>query len=563
MANEFGKVHVGIVASTGGLVAGLNTASTSLQKFGVMAKGATGGATAGGFQALSTGILGTGVAAKIASFGVKSLTAAFGPLLVVMVIIRAITSIFGALSDATKRAEEVHKMSTALGISAKSYQALSLAAKEAGVEQGTLNSVLLKMNVSLGKLAGDSKSAAAAFTLIGMSAKDFAGLDADQSFQKIANAISELPNPAAQSAAAFAILGRSGLAMLPALLGLNKALPETTKFLEQMGLVTKDGLKDGVAQIEEMGDALGRLKYPAQGFAHLFLKEIAPSITAATKNFIDWTKTTKDGFSIASILGKAVAFVIREIVRATNAMAGVMQGMKGILLLVGAAAKSSLGYMLVAVSGLMKGFGALLTIIENIGRTILNSLLAPVRLLLTGLAAAADAAGQTGLAKSLREAAESMTVLNSESGTFGDWIGTFGSSFATWGQEFMEAGAVLGQQALDLFGQGAQNFFNGLAGFDASVRASADLLGGAGADLKEKGEDVAKAISASAAELKAIVVDSAAGEGFRNDLVRGADPRLNEDHLKKIKDHTERGAEAAEDLASNFRPTGIAVIRYA
>ena len=74
MANEFGKVHVGIVASTGGLVAGLNTASTSLQKFGVMAKGAAGGATAGGFQALSTGILGTGVAAKIASFGVKSLT---------------------------------------------------------------------------------------------------------------------------------------------------------------------------------------------------------------------------------------------------------------------------------------------------------------------------------------------------------------------------------------------------------------------------------------------------------------------------------------------------------
>ena len=196
MANEFGKVHVGIVASTGGLVAGLNTASTSLQKFGVMAKGATGGATAGSFQTLSTGILGTGVAAKIASFGVKSLTAAFGPLLVVMVLVRAITSIFGALGEATKRAEEIHKLSQALGISAKSYQALAHAAGLAEVEQGTLNSAFLKMQVNLGKLANGSAAAAKAFATIGLSAKSFVGLNAEQSFLKIADAISKLPTPA-------------------------------------------------------------------------------------------------------------------------------------------------------------------------------------------------------------------------------------------------------------------------------------------------------------------------------------------------------------------------------
>jgi hypothetical protein len=560
VANEFGKVHVGIVASTGGLVAGLNTASTSLQKFGVMARGAAGGATAGGFQALSTGILGTGVAAKIASFGVKSLTAAFGPLLIVFLAIRAITSIFGALSDATKRAEEVHKMSTALGISAKSYQALSLAAKEAGVEQGTLNTVLLKMNSNLGQLAGGSKSAAAAFKLIGMSAKDFAGLDADQSFQKIANAISKLPTPADQSAAALKILGKSGLVMLPALLGLNKALPETTKFLEQMGLVTKDGLKDGVAQIEEMGDALGRLKYPAQGFAHLFLKEIAPAVTAATRNFIEWSKTTDEGFSMATILGQGVAYVIRGIVRIANAMYGVFQGIQGVFLLIGNAAKSSLGYILKSMAPIIKYFGDLLTTVEEIGIFLINGLITPMKNFILLLARGAAAAGQTGLAKRLEDAANSMALLNTEGGTFGDWIGSFGDSFATWGQEFMEAGAVLGQQAMDLFGKGAQNFFNGLEGFDASVAASADLLGGAGAGLKKNGEAVAKAISASAAELKAIIVDSAAGETFRNDLVRGADPRLNEDHLKGIEANTEESASILSRIDSKFSPTGIAFL---
>ena len=557
MANEFGKVHVGIVASTGGLVAGLNTASTSLQKFGVMAKGAAGGATAGSFQALSTGILGTGVAAKVASFGIKSLTAAFGPLLVVLLVVRAITSIFGALSAATKRAEEIHKLSQALGISAKSYQALAHAAGLAEVEQGTLNSAFLKMQVNLGKLANGSAAAAMAFATIGLSAKSFVGLNAEQSFLKIAEAISKLPTPAAQAAAAVALFGKSGATMLGFLKLINKELPETKRFLEQMGLALDDL---DTAKIEEMGDALSLLKLPAQGFANLFLKEIAPAITAATKNFINWTKTTTEGFSAASLLGKGLAFTIGLIVRAANALYGIFQGLKGVILLIGNAAVSSLGYMLKVVGSLTKFFGGLLTTIENIGRSIINSMIVPLKNLLLLMARAADATGMTGLAENLRASAASMTELSTASGSFGEWIGSFGDSFANWGEQFMSAGADLGQTALDLFGQGAQNLFNGLAAYNASLAESANAGAAAADAIAVKGKEAAKAISASAAELKAIIVDSAAGETFRNDLVRGADPRLNDDHLKNIEKNTEDGAAAAEELASNFRPTGMAVM---
>jgi hypothetical protein len=79
-------------------------------------------------------------------------------------------------------------------------------------------------------------------------------------------------------------------------------------------------------------------------------------------------------------------------------------------------------------------------------------------------------------------------------------------------------------------------------------------------NLKKKGEAAAKAISASAAELKAIIVDSAAGETFRNDLVRGADPRLNEDHLKGIEANTEESASILSRIDSKFSPTGIAFL---
>ena len=558
MANEFGKVHVGIVASTGGLVAGLNTASTSLQKFGVMAKGATGGATAGSFQTLSTGILGTGVAAKIASFGVKSLTAAFGPLLVVMVVIRAITSIFGALGEATKRAEEVHKMSTALGISAKSFQALAHAAGLAEVEQGTLNSAFVKMQVNLGKLANGSPAAAKAFDTIKLSAKDFVGLNAEQSFLKIADAISKLPTPFAQAAAAVALFGKgSGSAFLNFLKSINKDLPETKKFLVAMGVAMEDL---DVGRIEEMGDAIGALKLPSQGFANLFLKEIAPAITAASKNFIEFSKTSKDGFSAATVLGQGTYVVIAALVGVFNVLNALAKGLKGVwILLIGAGTKG-FGFIVTIVGDMAKLFGGLLTTIENIGRSIINSMIVPLRNLLLLMAKAADATGMTGLAENLRASAESMQELSMSSGTFGNWISSFGDSFANWGEQFMRAGEGIARTALDVFAEAAQQLFGPLDFFNKSVAESGKLGAAAAEDLKKKGEAAAKAISASAAELKAIIVDSAAGETFRNDLVRGADPRLNEDHLKGIEANTDEAASILNRIDSKFSPTGIAFL---
>ena len=306
--------------------------------------------------------------------------------------------------------------------------------------------------------------------------------------------------------------------------------------------------------------AESKLKYPAPGFANLFLKEVAPAVTAATKNFVDWTKTTTDGFSMASLLGKGVAWVIGAIVRVANALYGIFQGLKGVLLLIGSAATSSLGYMLKVVGDLIKWFGGLLTTIENIGRSIINSMIVPLKNLLLLMARAADAMGMTGLAEDLRASAESMQELSMSSGTFGNWISSFGDSFANWGEQFMAAGADLGQTALDLFGQGAQNLFNGLAAYNASLAESANAGAAAADAIAVKGKEAAKAISASAAELKAIIVDSAAGETTRNDLIRGADPRLNEEHLKGIEANTEESASILNRIDSKFSPTGIAFL---
>jgi hypothetical protein len=62
-------------------------------------------------------------------------------------------------------------------------------------------------------------------------------------------------------------------------------------------------------------------------------------------------------------------------------------------------------------------------------------------------------------------------------------------------------------------------------------------------------------------ELRAIVVGSSEGETFRNNILRGADPRLDvKDDARKTADNTERAADALDDIAERLDPAGLAVI---
>jgi len=60
--------------------------------------------------------------------------------------------------------------------------------------------------------------------------------------------------------------------------------------------------------------------------------------------------------------------------------------------------------------------------------------------------------------------------------------------------------------------------------------------------------EVAAAAQAATASLKAINVNTSAGEEFRNSILRGADPRLAQSSDQKLVDNTERTADGVADL---------------
>jgi hypothetical protein len=130
-------------------------------------------------------------------------------------------------------------------------------------------------------------------------------------------------------------------------------------------------------------------------------------------------------------------------------------------------------------------------------------------------------------------------------------------------------GKEYGEQAAEGFANGINNITNPFGAFDAALaKAQADAAANAakGGNPGQPGagptaQAVGAAIRASSQELRAIVVGSSEGEAFRNNIMRGADPRLDvKDDARKTADNTERSADALEDIADRLDPTGLAVI---
>jgi hypothetical protein len=129
-------------------------------------------------------------------------------------------------------------------------------------------------------------------------------------------------------------------------------------------------------------------------------------------------------------------------------------------------------------------------------------------------------------------------------------------------------GQQYGEQAAEGFANGINNITNPFGAFDAALaKAKKDAEDNAAKGgvpppgTQPVAQAVGAAIRASVQELRAIVVGSSDGETFRNNILRGADPRLDvKDDARKTADNTERAADALDDIAARLDPAGLATI---
>lgn len=509
---NFGKVNVSITASTGGLTAGLSRASKQLAGFKQSAAGGLGG-IGGMFANAARGAIGLGKGASLAAVGVSAMSMALKSLLAPLAIVAAVTAPFVAFAQATAAAERIHNLSQELGVASDQLQVLQAVGGEFGLSTEQMTGAMRRASRMTSELSMGTPAAQKAFAQLGLTMQDMAGLDAAQQFSLIADRIAALP-PQMQAAAAIDIFGRSGQALLPFLRQGGDGIREMDRLMTDLG-VKMSGPQ--VAAIEAMGDALGRLILPVQGFINQFLAGVAPAITAVSNLIVQFFAENTKGWTVATTLANGLVQGIRLVVGAMTILTGIFR----IFMAFGA----QIGQMFSEV------FALILRGVTNVMKS---------------MARLAEAAGFTDLAESLA-------------------TGARGASQMARGAA--EMGRMYGDSAAENFRMGVENLGNPFGAFDSELaKAKADaekaaVTGAAGAAGNTIGNSITAAVRASSADLKAIVVGTSDGEAFRNSIMRGADPRLDvKEDQKRTADNTERAADTLDDIAGNLSGVALAGI---
>lgn len=267
-----GTLWINIAARTDKLTKGLNSARASLNKFGKIAIGG-GLAAAAGAAALAT----------------------------------------RTFNEMAPKIDAVGKAAGRLGLSTQSLSALGFAAKMSGASVEQMTQSLTFMERNLAEAIKGAGPAADTLNAIGLNARELAGMNADDAFTAIADAISKLPSAAQKTQAAMNLFGRSGANLLPLMKDGAKGVRELMADADRLG-VTFTGAQSKMVQAAN--DALTRITAATDGIKTQFTIAVAPAIEVAANKMADWVASINAGgaagnkFSGAmQTLGKVVGVV--------------------------------------------------------------------------------------------------------------------------------------------------------------------------------------------------------------------------------------------------------------
>lgn len=194
----------------------------------------------------------------------------------------------GAFKDAIegtiKFAAALDDMAEATGASVENLSALASVAKIGGHDFDAVQSSIIKLNKALHGSDDESKGAAKAIAAIGLSIEELRSKDPAEAMLDIAKALDQFADGGGKSAAAMAILGKTGAAALPFL----KDLAEKG---ELVGKITADQ----AAQAEQYEKNMNKLTASMGSFAKSVALSVIPVLNDLTSQMVAAT-TASGGF---------------------------------------------------------------------------------------------------------------------------------------------------------------------------------------------------------------------------------------------------------------------------
>ncbi|TWT40519.1 hypothetical protein RAS1_42310 [Phycisphaerae bacterium RAS1] len=232
-----GQAYVELLTKDDRFLAGLRKAQATLASFGALA-------TTTGLRLAGAG------AAGVAGF--LGITTIF-------------TDVGSALNDMAERT----------GIAGSSLSELAYAAKLTGTDMASVETAVRKMQVTLSKAAAGSNEAAQAISSLGIHVVDLLRLEPEQQFNRIADAIAAIDDPTRRAAAAVALFGRSGTALLPMIQRGAAGLAKLRDEAQALGLTIDD---QTIAAADKLGDTFDTLKLQLRQAAVIAGAALAPTL---------------------------------------------------------------------------------------------------------------------------------------------------------------------------------------------------------------------------------------------------------------------------------------------
>lgn len=260
--------------------------------------------------------------------------------------------------------DKLNDLSERIGVGVESLQVFNMAAKLAGVEDGTR--ALQKLSVEIGQAAESGNTEA--FTRLGIDFEKLQAMSPEEQFRTIQAAIAALPTPAERAAAAVAMFGKAGVELLPLM---TKDLKEIEERMKRLGAVVG---ADQVEAIGEMNDSLDMVRATFDGIIGQVVGNLAPIVTSMAEEFLAFVES----FNSANSDSGGVAGVI------TNALLDVAEYMAGVFD-TAVASFSGFGVTMAEVGEVFQFVGNVFTAVGETLRGVFNAFEVFGNLLMVGL----------------------------------------------------------------------------------------------------------------------------------------------------------------------------------
>lgn len=238
--------------------------TASLQKGFAEAKGAISSLAGGMSGAVASGMMKANVAIAAVKAGIGAMQGAFNEAM-----------------ESINRGNQTGLFAQRIGMGVEALQALRYAAEMNGSSMEVLDGALQKMSTQVALAAQGTGEAKAALEQLGFSAQALNGLQPDQQFMAIADAISQMSNQGDRAAAAMKIFGEQGV-QLNSVLALGSAgLAEWGAKAEEAGVINEASVERSMAAAK----ALKELNIAWTAFKDTIITYVLPAITSVIKGF--------------------------------------------------------------------------------------------------------------------------------------------------------------------------------------------------------------------------------------------------------------------------------------